>query len=102
MKGTKYSCYGLDGNHHALWTWHSTVEMLAKLLNDPEQSKQDKDRAAEILRWCAERTKTMDPDLADFMNELDASVLWDHPDQFELRDVENNGKTTRQCVEVIS
>ncbi|MGE5052938.1 MAG: hypothetical protein ACM3WP_02145 [Acidobacteriota bacterium] len=72
-----------------------TIEKLTALLNDPEQSKSEKDRAAEILQWIVDRKKA-DPTLCDFQIEIDSSILWEMPHVFQLREVD--GK--KSCVRV--
>ena len=75
------------------------LDKLAEILNDDTQPKSERDRAAEILRWSVDRKKA-DPELCDFAIELDVSCLWDDTDIWQLKDVEKDGKTTRQCVQV--
>ena len=75
------------------------LDKLTEILNDAAQPKEARDRAAEILRWSVDRKKA-DPELCDFAIELDVSCLWDYPDTWQLKDVEKDGKTTRQCVQV--
>lgn len=91
-----YSRYKADGSDNPAWI--NTVAMLTALLNDETQPPEDMERASEILKWSVERAKTLDPEVAAFLNELDCGMLWENPADFLLRDVTVEGKTTRQVV----
>ena len=97
MHKGKYSRYRAGGSDNPVWT--NTVAMLSAVLNDETQSQEDKDQAAAILTWSIERAKTLEPDVAAFLNELDCGALWEWPDCFKLQDVVGkNGVTRRECV----
>jgi hypothetical protein len=97
--GTVYSQYDALGNDSPLWKWASMAEMLSAFLQDSTQSDVDKKYAATILRFSVERAKTIDPEVAKFLDALDLSMLWGHPENWAIKDVtDQKGKTTRQVV----
>jgi hypothetical protein len=40
----------------------------------------------------------MDANLANFLNQLDLLMLWEHPEHWALQDVTTQGVTHRDCV----
>jgi hypothetical protein len=98
--GTKYSRYKADGSDAE---FKPTVERLAEFLNDPSQSATDKARAAAILRVCVEREKaSAKPEITRWLNELDASSLWEWPEHYQLQDVVGkDGGMRKECVCVV-
>jgi hypothetical protein len=99
LRGTIYSAYTPEGNDSAIWTaqkWASTAAMLTVFLNDESQSKEDRDRAAEILAFVSALQKR---GYGNFMIELKASALWESPDYFVLEEItDEDGVKHRECV----
>lgn len=95
LKGTRFSKYTVEGQDNPLWQWKSTTAMLAAFLQDETQAKADRDRAAEILSWCAEREKS---GVNTFFDDLFAHQLFEHPEHWSLQDVMTQGVTRRDCV----
>jgi hypothetical protein len=97
MHQGKYSRYKSDGSDNP--AWKNTVAMLTAVLGDEIQPAADRAQAAEILKWNLERSKTLDPDVAAFLAEIDCSSLWEWGDRFVLRDVtDQKGVTRREVV----
>ena len=97
MRGTQYSRWTVDGHDNPLWKWASTMTMLAAFLQDSTQSPSDKDRAAEILKWCVERDKE-NPEM-QFWTDSDVSALWEWSPRWQLVTVVvKEGVTRRECV----
>jgi hypothetical protein len=97
-RGTRFSRYDDKGMDNSYWKG-ATVDRLMEFLADPEKPTEDKKLAAEILTFCAERKKNDPKGVADFLNDLDSSCLWEWPDHWQLKDVTGqDGTTIRQCV----
>jgi hypothetical protein len=100
--GTRFSRYTISGGDNPNFKG-TTVSALAELLNDSSQSADDKAQVAAILKFCIERKKILDPQVADWLNELDASCLFEWPDRFALRDItDKDGTVRREVVCVVS
>jgi hypothetical protein len=95
LKGTRFSKYTVEGQDNPLWQWKSTTAMLAAFLQDETQAKADRDRAAEILSWCAEREKS---GVNTFFDDLFAHQLFEHPEHWSLQNTVVNGAIVRDCV----
>jgi len=78
-----YSHYTPEGADNPEWKGKSTVTMLTELIADPEQPPQEKDRAVEILKWCAAKEKAagrqteLDHAVTLMFCESDARAMWE-------------------------
>lgn len=100
---SKYQQFDAAGNYNPEYTWRSTLEMLAAVLADQETTQDEKERAADILRWAVDRKKNSPhPETVDFLLELNGvSLLWSRPDYYQLREVaDKEGTITREMTQV--
>ena len=72
-RNSKYSKYTESGDRNP--EWGTTVEMLTPLLSDPDQPEAEKARAAEVLKWAAERSAYLTKSLGFTNSDLDRQVL---------------------------
>jgi len=108
LANPEYSFYNASGNENrdvnGELRWKSIVDLLSAVIADVEQPAEERDRAAEVLKFYAAKEKEaegkaeIDRTVVGMLARGDAHCLWEWPDSFVVETVTGQDGITHQNV----